>query len=267
MAALPHLGMSLNSFEEFVNEGVKIVNGAAEQKITLRLMGALAVSYHCPKYRYLHEKMDRTPTDIDFASLAKNKEKLTAYLKGLGYNVDQQLMNYPTYAEGKRYMYFGKIHIDVFFDELRMCHRIDWTKRLEVDSPTIPIADIILEKLQIVEINPKDIKDLILLFLEHDVGDNDKETINGKYIAELLSKDWGFWYTSTTNLSKVLNLANEYIKLSEEDGKLMKERVNKLVEMIEKQPKSMGWKMRSRMGTKQKWYTEVEEDRGVIKIE
>jgi hypothetical protein len=99
------------------------------------------------------------------------------------------------------------------------------------------------------------------------VGDNDKETINGKYIAELLSKDWGFWYTSTTNLSKVLNLANEYIKLSEEDGKLMKERVNKLVEMIEKQPKSMGWKMRSRMGTKQKWYTEVEEDRGVIKIE
>ncbi|HXX72758.1 MAG TPA: hypothetical protein VEI80_03615, partial [Candidatus Acidoferrales bacterium] len=99
------------------------------------------------------------------------------------------------------------------------------------------------------------------------VGDNDKEIINGKYIAELLSKDWGFWYTSTTNLNKVLNLADEYVKLPEDESKLMKERVNKLIEMIEKKPKSMGWKMRSQIGTKQKWYSEVEEDRGVIKIE
>jgi len=259
--------MSLNSFEEFVSEGVKIIKGAEEKKVTLRLMGALAVNYHCPKYKHLHEQMARTPTDIDFASLSKQKEKLTAYLHELGYDVDQQLMNYPTYAEGKRYMYFGKIHVDVFFDELRMCHRIDWTKRLEVDNPTIPLADIILEKLQIVEINPKDIKDMILLFLEHDVGDNDKETINGKYIAELLSKDWGFWYTSTTNLNKVLTLQGEYVKLPEDESKLLMERVNKLLAMIEQQPKSMGWKMRSRVGNKQKWYMDVEEDRGVIKIE
>jgi len=177
------------------------------------------------------------------------------------------MMSFPSYAEGKRYMYFGKVHVDVFFDELRMCHRIDWIKRLEVDKPTIPLADIVLEKLQIVEINPKDIKDLIILFLEHDVANADNETINGKYIAELLSKDWGFWYTSTMNLNKVLTLMNEYIQLPEDESKRVKERVNKLLTMIENQPKSMGWKMRSRMGTKQKWYMEVEEDRGTIKIE
>jgi len=148
-----------------------------------------------------------------------------------------------------------------------MCHRIDWTKRLEVDKPTIPLADIVLEKLQIVEINPKDIKDLIILFLEHDVANEDNETINGKYVAELLSKDWGFWYTSTMNLNKLLTLMNEYIQLPEDESKLVKDRVNKLLTMIENQPKSMGWKMRSRVGTKQKWYMEVEEDRGTIKIE
>lgn len=259
--------MTPTSFQEFVSEGVKIVNGAEEQKIALRLMGALAVSHHCPKYRHLHEKMDRVPTDIDFASLSKHKEKLTTFLGGLGYKVDLQLMNYPTYAEGKRYMYFGDVHVDVFFDELKMCHRIDWSKRLEVDTPTIPLADIVLEKLQIVEINPKDIKDLIILFLEHDVGGIDKETINGKYISELLSKDWGFWYTSTMNLNKLLNLMNEYIQLPEDESKSVRDRVNKLLTMIENQPKSMGWKMRSRVGTKQKWYMEVEEDRGTIKIE
>ena len=108
--------MTLSSFQEFVSEGVKIVNNAEEHKITLRLMGALAVSHHCPKYRHLHEKMDRVPTDIDFASLSKHKEKLTAFLGGLGYKVDPQLMSFPTYAEGKRYMDFGEVHVDVFFD-------------------------------------------------------------------------------------------------------------------------------------------------------
>ena len=129
------------------------------------------------------------------------------------------------------------------------------------------MADIVLEKLQIVEINPKDIKDLILLFLEHDVGDVDKETINGKYIAELLSKDWGFYYTSTTNLKKLTSLMGEYVKLSPDETKTIQERVDKLLSVIENQPKSMGWKMRSRVGTKQKWYTEVSDDYRVLKIE
>jgi hypothetical protein len=256
-----------NTFQEFVAEAVKIVKSAEEEGIVLRLMGALAVSYHCPQYRHYHEKMERTPTDIDFASYSKFKTKLTAYLQDLGYKTDSMMMSYPSYAEGKRYIYYGKVHVDVFFDELRMCHRIDWNHRLELDSPTIPIADIVLEKLQIVQINPKDIKDLIILFLEHEVGDTDKEMINGEYISELLSKDWGFYYTSTINLGKVMSLMDEYVKLPEHEATQVRGRVEKLLGMIDGKPKSMGWKMRSRIGTKQKWYMEVEEDRGVLKVE
>ncbi len=258
---------SSNSFDDFVNEALKIVKAADEHGITLRLMGALAVSYHCPKYRHYHEKMDRTPTDIDFASYSKLKNKLTEFLQTLGYKTDPMMMSLPTYAEGKRYIYYGNVHVDVFFDELKMCHRIDWNGRLNVDSPTIPLADIVLEKLQIVEINPKDIKDLIILFLEHDIGETDSEMINGKYISELLSKDWGFYYTSTMNLGKVTNLLSEYVDLPETEANIVRSRVDKLLKMIEDRPKSMGWKMRSRIGTKQKWYTEVEEDRGTIRIE
>jgi hypothetical protein len=259
--------LSSNSFPEFISEAIKMVNGAEEKGITLRLMGALAVNYHCPTFRHYHEKMDRTPTDIDFASYSKYKSKLSEYLQTLGYQTDSMMMSYPSYAEGKRYMYVGKIHVDVFFDELKMCHRIDWSKRLEADTPTIPLADIVLEKLQIVEINAKDIKDLIILFLEHEVGDTDKESVNGNYIADLLSKDWGFYYTSTTNLNKVSKLMDEYIKLPEHERNVVRQRIDKLLEMIDSHPKSMGWKMRSKIGTKQKWYAEVEEDRGVLKIE
>jgi len=260
--------MSFSSFQEFVDEALKINEKAGEQGIVLRMMGALAVRYHCPKYGHYHEKMDRVPTDIDFASYSKFKENLTKFLQGLGYTTDALQMSYPSYAEGNRYIYNGKAaHVDVFFDALKMCHTINWNKRLEVDSPTIPIADIVLEKLQIVEINPKDIKDLIILLLEHDVGDNDKETVNGKYIAQLLSKDWGFYYTSTTNLRKLLNLMDQYIALPPDEAKIVKDRVDKLLKMIDDQPKSMGWKSRSWVGTKQKWYTEVEEDRGVLKVE
>ncbi len=259
--------MSSNSFREFVGEAVKIVKGADQRGIPLRLMGALAVSYHCPKFSHYHEKMERTPTDMDFASYSKFKGELTEYLQTLGYNTDAMMMSYPSYAEGKRYMYVGKIHVDVFFDELKMCHRIDWSKRLESDKPTIPLADIVLEKLQIVQINPKDIKDLIILFLEHDVGETDEEMLNGEYISDLLSKDWGFYYTSTTNLDKVSKLMDDYIKLPEDERNTVKQRIGKLLNMIERHPKTMGWKIRSRIGAKQKWYTEVEEDRGVLRIE
>jgi len=83
----------------------------------------------------------------------------------------------------------------------------------------------------------------------------------------LFSKDWGFYYTSTMNLNKVKTRVGEYIKLPEDEVKTVQERVDKLLSMIQNQPKSMGWKMRSRIGTKQKWYTEVADDYRVLRIE
>ena len=83
----------------------------------------------------------------------------------------------------------------------------------------------------------------------------------------MLSKDWGFYYTSTSNLKKVTSLMGEYLELSPDEAKAVHEGVDKLLSMIENQPKSMGWKMRSRVGTKQKWYTEVADDYRVLKIE
>jgi hypothetical protein len=128
-----------------------------------------------------------------------------------------------------------------------------------VDYPTIPLAEMLLEKLQIVQLNEKDVKDVIILLREHEVGEGDKETINSRYIAKLLSEDWGFYYTATMNLNKIKSLLADYSQLVEYDKELIEDKIDRLINAIENEPKSLGWKMRAKIGTKKQWYRKVEE--------
>jgi hypothetical protein len=113
--------------------------------------------------------------------------------------------------------------------------------------------------MQIVKINPKDIKDTIIMLREHEVGDGEKEMFNTPYIVKLLADDWGYYYTVTTNLNQVKSFLGEFEVLTAEDRQDVAAKVDKLLQAIEEAPKSMKWKMRARLGTKQKWYNEVEE--------
>ena len=134
---------------------------------------------------------------------------------------------------------------------------------MELDSPTIPLADLVLEKTQIHEINEKDLKDLIVLIRAHEIGETDeKEVINAKYIAKVLAQDWGFWYDATMNLNKVKAMAKKCLKegkLTEEDYNDVVKKIDKILEYIEKEPKSKKWKKRAKVGTKKKWWRDVEE--------
>jgi predicted SPOUT superfamily RNA methylase MTH1 len=140
-----------------------------------------------------------------------------------------------------------------------MSHVIEFKGRLEQDYPTIPLAELLLEKMQIVKINEKDIKDTTLLLKTHDIGDTDKDTINTVRIAKVLKEDWGFYYTVTNNLDKVRTRKDEYDWLSQNDRELIGTKIDKLCSIIEAEPKSTGWKLRARIGTKKKWYTDVDE--------
>ncbi len=257
----------MSTYRDIIDEALRIVRSAGQDDILLRVMGALAVNIHCPTYGNLLEKMEGVPTDIDFASYTRFKDKLTRLLPMLGYTTDIRLMRFPSYAEGNRHVYHGKTTVDIFFDGLNMCHSIDWRKRLDLDDPTIPLADIVLEKLQIVQINSKDIKDLIVLFLEHEIDNTDRDTVNGKYISELLSRDWGFYYTATTNLEKIAGSVDKYVSLPDYERDKVLKRIKELLLIIEKERKSLAWKMRSRVGAKKQWYQDVEEMRGSAKIE
>jgi len=149
--------------------------------------------------------------------------------------------------------------LDVFFDRLEMCHTIDFMDQLEVDYPTISLANLLLEKMQIVQLNEKDAIDTVVLLREHDVGKVDDQTINLEYISRLLSKDWGFYYTVTTNLKRIRDEFLPSYDLSGEDKTDVEHKIDTLLERVEKKPKSLRWKMRARIGAKKKWYRDVEE--------
>jgi len=244
---------------DFVEEAMRVIENADRRGIILRVIGAVALRIKLPNnFRKFHEEvLDRKLSDIDYASYTKYTVQVRKLFQELGYVWDEVIARIAPFRD----IFYDEVnnrHSDVFYDKLIFCHDIDFRGRLELDYPTITLADYALEKLQIVKISEKDIKDLIALFLVFPVGDSDKETINKRYISKVLSKDWGFYYTVTTNLIKLTQLLEKY-KLSEEEINLIKLKIDDLIEAIKNEPKSAGWKMRAAVGTKKKWYRDVEE--------
>jgi hypothetical protein len=150
--------------------------------------------------------------------------------------------------------------VEVFFDKLEMNHTINFNKRLEADSPTLPLSELLLQKLQIVKINEKDVKDVIVLLRAHDLGETDNDTINLKALCQAgLLSNWGFYYTVRTNLKKIADYTSVYDVLTENDIKIVNDRINRILRYLVEQPKSLSWKLRARIGPEKKWYNDVED--------
>jgi hypothetical protein len=245
--------------QKFENELKRILKASSEAGIIMRVIGSLAFQMHCPKYGYLQAAMGRAYTDIDFAAYHRQTKVIQALMSGLGYKENREVF---IVSEGERAIFERAeigIHIDVFYEKLAFCHVIYWNNRLEVDNPSIPLAEMLLEKMQIVQINEKDIIDTIMLLLEHPLGDNDQETINIKYIAGLCANDWGLWRTTTMNLAKVQQLAQGYTQLNSDQKGQIDLQVKSALARIEKEPKSLAWRLRARVGDRVKWYRDVDE--------
>jgi hypothetical protein len=248
--------------EDFYTERTRILDALAQPEnrhMILRLIGALAFRTHCPQYGYIQDDLGRKFTDIDFASYPRFFKDISRLMAELGYEEDKAVTQ--LFSESRLLFHdpvYGR-HIDIFFNKLDFCHVIDFSGRLEVETLTLPLAELLLEKMQIVQINEKDLIDTIMLLREHEVGDHDNETINGALIAKILANDWGFWRTVTANLKLVDEELERYPRLTDEDRRVVRQRIHKLQEMIENEPKTRKWKLRSAVGERIKWYKDVEE--------
>jgi len=245
----------------FVDEALRLVEGAEEKGIRLRILGSVAYRLHSPKHLHLFDAMERELTDVDFAAVRSQGRAIRELLVGEGYVPDEGIF---VASEGLRHNYVHKqtkLNVDVFADELFFCHRIPFRGRLELDYPTITTTDLLLEKMQIVEINLKDIKDTLVLLLEHPIDDPaaGTDSIDGGYVSAMMAGDWGFYHTFTTNLQKVLGHIPEFAALDDGQGGAIRARVESLLARIESAPKSMKWKLRARVGTRVRWYQEVSE--------
>lgn len=239
-------------------EAGRVLEGAAAGSVMLRLFGGLASRRHSPGFSHLQDRWGRVFADLDFAGYGRDGEGVRRLLASLGYREDPDVY---MASGGSRIVAdhpSAPLHVDVFFDRLDFCHTIPLEDRLERDSPTVPLAEMVLSKMQIVEINEKDLTDTIVLLLEHPLGSSDTETINAAHVAGLCGNDWGLWRTVTMNLDKVAQLAAAS-DLSPAERARIDEQVGEARQRLHDEPKTLRWKLRARVGDRVKWYQDVEE--------
>ena len=236
-----------------------LVDAAEAEGVTVRVLGSIGVALHCPDSAVLLPSFKRTYADIDLAAYRPGSKTLTQLLGRFGYRDDREV--YIT-SEGARSIFDHpdrRIHLDVFYDRLEFCHVIPLVGRLEADRPTIPLAELLLSKLQIVRINEKDIVDIVLLLLDHSLAAGDNDTIDDGRIARLAADDWGLGRTIGLNLDKVGALAATYPQLDEPGRARVRASITRLNEGLQAEPKSLAWRMRSRVGDRRQWWTDVDD--------
>jgi hypothetical protein len=224
---------------------------AAAAKIPLRLTGSIAVQQACPVHAPLAQA-DRDFADLDLVGYKRDGQALNAMFGALGYTANREVF---ALSEGTRAIFDharSRLHVDVFFDRLEFCHRIDLKNRLETRPITIPLAELLLTKLQIIKINAKDLADACVLLLEHDFAGE------AGHIATLCAAEWGFWRTVTGNLEKLADYAAASIVFAPYEARL-RTRINSLSIAIDAAPKPLAFRLRARVGDRMKWYNDVDE--------
>jgi len=278
---LPEEWKGIVPTEVFMKESKEIVEKAKQEGIVLRILGGLSIAIHCLEHKDFAQKLGRIGTDvvqgqeysdIDLVSYRNYRDKVKELFDKMGYAKRRTTLST---AASERQIYFhpkGWFYVDVFFDKLLVAnHPIEFKGRLELDYPTITVTDMLLEKIQMWEaFSAKDLKDCLLLLKAHNISEKtEKESIDASCIAKILAQDWGFCYTATTNLKKIKAFLLEIDKLGPEANidprKIKKEereeimqKIDKMLQTIEEEPKTFGWKMRAKIGTKKQWYNPVE---------
>jgi hypothetical protein len=241
---------------DLLEEAAALVRVATHGGVDLRLIGGAAIRLHAGPE--LHRAFERTYEDIDVVVPRRAARDVTNILLTRGYTANEAV----NAANRDRRMIFYDIDnqrkLDVFVGTFEMCHEIPLGDRLSADSLSIPMAELLLTKLQIVELNEKDRRDVLAIMHHHELAEHDANAINSFRIAELLANDWGLWRTSTLNIEKARSGLSDYALTLDEHAALGR-RFGELAEQIELHPKSARWKMRARVGDRVRWYQEPEE--------
>ena len=242
---------------ELVTEMNRLINAARENEIHLRAFGGLAIYAHSQNDpRFFH----RDSPDVDFMVPTGERHKLEPFFQHMGYSPHKQfnLLN-----GSHRQIYYDQAtghRVDILVGDFEMCHKLPMNGRLKIDPVTIPLAELFLSKAQIVQLNRKDAFDMISLLLNNDIGDDSEGKIGLDRIAALCGDDWGLYKTTSTNLQRVEDLLlAEDLGLSDDERELVLGRIRTLASVLESMPKSAAWKMRNLVGTRVRWYAEVEE--------
>jgi hypothetical protein len=232
-------------------EVARIISAGEKAGIRLRVLGGLAVSLTCPS-AVTHPRLKRSYADIDLAGLEKDGPHLGQFFTQLGYAPDQRF----NALHGSTRMLFHNpadgSHLDLFLDRFKMCHTLDLRQRLLEGYISLTLADLLITKIQIVEMNEKDIQDILAILLDHAIGPEAPDRLDLDYMVGLTSHAWGLYTTLSDNLLKSQEHLADYLQADE--VALVEQRVEQILQKMQMAPKSVRWRARARIGRRLEWY-------------
>jgi len=247
----------MDTLSDLVAEMHRLIHAANESQIQLRAFGGLAILEHSQKDARFFR---RDAPDIDLIVSKNERHKLESFFRSMGYSPDKHF-NLLNGLRRQIYLHqSSSLHIDILVGDFEMCHKLPLEERLHVDPITIPMAELLLSKAQIVELNRKDAFDIISLLLNNGVGPENEGKIGSDRIAWLCAQDWGLHKTTSINLERVREtFLAEDLGLDSETRELVLSRIRRIQSAMQAEEKPVAWRLRDRVGTRVRWYSEVEE--------
>ena len=252
---IPAAGAQGAPLEDTIGEAERVAEAARSQGVPVKLLGGAGIHLHSPSSH--HPPLRRKYGDLDYVITTKDRKSALAFFPSIGYEANDRF----NLMQGDRRLYFfdpsnGK-QVDVFIDVIRMSHVIDLRGRLGHAGCCATPSDLLLSKLQIHEVNRKDLVDVTALILDHPIASNDVEAIDPDYVARLACEDWGLCRTLQLNLEKLRHTVSEL----DVDQGLVNARLDELWSAVEAGPKPLKWRMRAQVGDRMRWYELPEEVR------
>jgi hypothetical protein len=243
------------------DEALEIVSGARDRDVTLRVVGGAGIRLHCGPLAEAMLRLGRSAKDLDFIVPKEDRRGMRRYLEARGYLVDRDLL---VAMEGSRYSFshpITEIEIDVFVERLAFNHTVEVRERLGGHPTTIPLEDLLMQKLQIVSLTNNDLLDMTVLLAIHPVlsGSGTAEDLDADYIAGLLAKDWGFHHTAVRNLNRIREGVGGAVDLGAGLNQTVQMRVDFLLQAVEAKSKTLSWRLRAKVGERLQWWEDVDE--------
>jgi hypothetical protein len=238
-----------------IAEAERVAVAANAAGIGIRLLGGAGIHLHSPSAR--KAPLKRKYGDLDYAVVKKDRQAVLKLFPALGYEPNERF----NLMQGDRRLYFYDTRhgrqVDIFIDWFKMSHVLDLRDRLKCEGPCATPSDLLLSKLQIFEINRKDMVDLAALLLDHKVAPNDDDALDPAYIARVAADDWGLYRTLQINVEKLRQTLDEL----DVDRDLARTRLDEVWKAVEAQPKPLKWRLRAQVGDRVTWYQLPEEVR------
>lgn len=237
-----------------VAEARRIIEAARTRDLTIRTLGGVAVIMHAPGEQPL---LPRALKDIDVVTPSKQGKPAAQLLADLGY-VGEEMFN--ALRGSRRQLFHDPVNarqLDVFVGEFEMCHAVPIAGRLDQHPYTVPLAELLLTKLQIVELTDRDERDIYTIVHHHELSEDAATGIDAAFIARLCAEDWGLWRTCRGTIERCCaDVGNYDLEPAARNG--ITTRLRALWERIEREPKSGRWRRRARLGERKRWYDEPE---------